>query len=142
MTNLSERVMSLSGPSYEMDCLIWDAIYPGERLARFEKLTANGAAYHMRLGPADMDGYVKPLRAFTASIDAAMTLVPEGDPAFSATFWRLGNDGEGADPAEFKAEILLCSMLTSKRLSATASTPALALCAAALLAREASNGDL
>lgn len=113
MTNLSERVMSLSGPDREVDAEIWRIIHP---------------TIQYRLAPS-----------YTASIDAAMTLVPEGDPAFSATFWRLGNDGEGADPAEFKAEILLCSMLTSKRLSATASTPALALCAAALLARETND---
>ena len=132
MTNLSERVMSLSGPDREVDA----EIAPLLRLRIVNEGHPIGRVCY------DQNSHAVPLPAFTGSIDAAMTLVPEGEPAFSATFWRLGNDGEGADPAEFKAEILLCSMLTSKRLSATASTPALALCAAALLAREASNGDL
>jgi len=134
MTNLSERVMSLSGPSYEMDCLIWDAIYPGERLARFEKLTANGAAYHMRLGPADMDGYVKPLRAFTASIDAAMTLVPKG--------WCVWQMGEVPDNSPINWHVTLWQDgAINPGDCSQAATPALALCAAALLAREASNAD-
>ncbi|WP_257540964.1 hypothetical protein [Sphingobium sp. CFD-1] len=77
LLRLAERVGQEQGPSYELDCAIWDAVYPGERQARFDKLTAKGQPYHGRLGPADMDGYVRPLRAFTASMDAAMTLVPE-----------------------------------------------------------------
>ena len=152
MTNLSERVMSLSGPDREVDAEIAVFLKHGCRANLADDLEylsmpnkhdpGHGVApghywFHCRSGMS-----LRSAPNYTASIDAAMTLVPEGDPAFSATFWRLGNDGEGADPAEFKAEILLCSMLTSKRLSATASTPALALCAAALLAREASNGDL
>lgn len=75
MKELIERVEGADGPSYALDCAIWDAIYPGERQARFEKLTAKGQPYHLRLGPADMDGYVKPLRSFTASTDDARTLI-------------------------------------------------------------------
>jgi hypothetical protein len=145
MTNLSERVMSLSGPDRLLDANIHWRIQRDDFDADedYTDETYCYAQHGWTMNRAD-HGFLDsiPVPRYTSSIDAAMTLVPEGDPAFSATFWRLGNDGEGADPAEFKAEILLCSMLTSKRLSATASTPALALCAAALLAREASNGDL
>lgn len=83
---LAEQCERAEGPSYALDCAIWDAIYPGERQARFDKLTAKGQPYHKRLGPADFDGYVQPLRSFTASLDAAMTLVP------ATYFWTLGGN--------------------------------------------------
>ena len=136
MSDLSEliaRIEAASGAQYVLDCAIWDAIYPGERAERFAKLTAPGKPYHGRLGPADVDGYVQPLRAFTASIDAALTLVPDGY-AVDMTIGRywpnrarvlhVYQDGDrwfhrGSDPA----------------ICANAATPALALCAAALKAR-------
>lgn len=127
---LACQVMDLDGPSYEMDCAIWDAIYPGERAARFEKLTAKGSPYHMRLGLADMDGYVRPLRAFTASLDAAMTLVPEGwqwyvtscdeeDIAQACVTSPLDHDKDGG----------------CKDYAVHASAPALALTAAVLFSK-------
>lgn len=138
---LADRVEKAEGPSYALDCAIWDAIYPGERVARFEKLTAKGQPYHKRLGPADLDGYVQPLRAFTASLDAAMTLVPENH-AVDLTMWGamwggkhrarvlpLHKDGErwlhhGSDP----------------HFCVNASTPALALTAASLRAIAEAGG--
>src|SRR6478609_7007563 len=77
LLELGERVEQATGPEYSLDCAIWDAIYPGERDARFKALCED-SPYRGRLGPADKDGYIKPLRAFTASIDAAATLVPKG----------------------------------------------------------------
>ncbi|GAA4825640.1 hypothetical protein GCM10023232_24490 [Sphingosinicella ginsenosidimutans] len=73
--DLAERIEAATGANYQLDCDIWDALYPGERDARFVKVNAS---YGGRLGPADRDGYVQPLRAVTASLDAALTLVPEG----------------------------------------------------------------
>ena len=96
MKELIERIEGAEGPSYALDCAIWDAIYPGERQARFDKLTAKGQPYHLRLGPADMDGYVKPLRSFTASLDAAMTLARHDGEAFgmlSDAMVQLEDDG-------------------------------------------------
>lgn len=72
----------------------------------------------------------EPLPAYTASLDAAMTLVLED--AHRLRFWRIGNDGEGGDPSAFKAEILAVTNLTSTTSKAIGATPALALCAAAL----------
>ena len=77
---------------------------------------------------------------FTASIDAALTLVPSGDDQ-TAVFWQVGNDGQGGNPADFLARVLVCSGFTSRETKAVATTPALALCAAALRAKESSDGE-
>lgn len=106
MTNLSERVMSLSGPDREVDAEIWRIIHPTSQY---------------RLAPS-----------YTASIDAAMTLVPEGHK-----YWNLGGS-----PTRGFAGAGLYGAVIDDQFYGEAQTPALALCAAALLAREASNGDL
>lgn len=66
---------------------------------------------------------------FTASLDAALTLVPED------IFWRVGHDGDGPDPADFLAELM--APFGGGFHEAVATTPALAICAAALIARSA-----
>lgn len=66
---------------------------------------------------------------YTASLDAAMTLLDDD------WFWRVGNDGEGADPSLYRADIghpVPEKVMAFQR--ATAATPALALTAAALRA--------
>tara|TARA_R110002074_G_scaffold262994_1_gene435083 strand:+ start:5807 stop:6208 length:402 start_codon:yes stop_codon:yes gene_type:complete len=73
-------------------------------------------------------GYEVP--AYTASLDAAMKLVPED------AFWRLGHDGEGGDPSLFLATVFVPRMERPNRPSdAVAITPTLALVAASLRAR-------
>lgn len=68
--------------------------------------------------------------AYTASLDAAMSLVPD------EAFWRLGHDGDGADPAEFKADIIIPNIGESDpRGRSVACTAPLALTAASLRAR-------
>ena len=104
LNELAARVEALSGPCREIDAMIWratvrDAIHWGDDAA-------------MR---------------FTASLDAAMSLVPDD------AMWRLGHDGEGADPSQFLAVIVGMT----ERWWALAATPALALTAAALRARAA-----
>jgi hypothetical protein len=129
MTDLADRIEKATGPSYTFDCEIWDLIYPGERQARFDKLTAPGTPYHKRLGPADLDGYVRPLRNFTASLDAALTLVPEGwEPTITVRHGR-------------RSEVYLESPDRGRwrDTGGFAATPALAICAAALRARENSR---
>lgn len=70
---------------------------------------------------------------YLGSVDAAMTLLgPEA-------FWRLGHDGEGPDPALFKAEVL-SPMLHRLPYVSICATPALALCAASLKARMGTGG--
>ena len=132
---LIERIEAASGAEYALDCAIWDLLYPNERLARFDSLTAKGQPYHGRLGPADMDGYVRPFRAFTASVDAALTLVPDG--------WSLGlGDLRGYNPIVWRAHLRdhnNPSASTRAWVEGNAPTAALALCAAALRAMEASH---
>lgn len=70
----------------------------------------------------------------TASLDAAMSLMPKSDEQ-TATFWQVGNDGAGGEPSDYLARVLVCSNLTSREYRSVCATPALALCAAALRAR-------
>jgi hypothetical protein len=93
------------------------------------------------LCPKVSDGTCCDYRApdYTTSLDAALTLVPD-QAADEAVFWRVGNDGEGGNPADFKAEIYVTSLLVGKQFNGTAATPALALAIAALKARETTNG--
>jgi hypothetical protein len=100
---LADRVERAEGPYFALDTEIAYAIdHPLEGLAR----------------------------PYTASLDAAMTLV--GTDAF----WRLGNDGEGPDVAAFKATVTFGEGPSLTFHDAVAATPALALVAAALRARE------
>ena len=130
LIDLAAQIEQAQGASYALDCAIWDAIYPGERKARFEKLTAKGQPYHGRLGPADMDGYVKPLRAFTASLDAAATLVPEG--------WSFGAGKDDIIPGPTGWAWVSSDDDTN---IVKAATPALALVSAALKARAHIKGE-
>ena len=63
---------------------------------------------------------------YTASLDAALTLVP------GEAFWRVGHDGAGPDPSAFRADVFQTPG-TGLNVARSA-TPALALCAAALRA--------
>jgi hypothetical protein len=128
MTDLIARIEAAQGPSYELDCAIWDLIYPNERQARFDKLTAKGEPYHGRLGPADLDGYVKPLRSFTGSLDGALTLVPER--------WQLRQmhfNGPCADDRKWHLN-LHGGKVGQDIFVGRGKTTALAFCAAALRA--------
>jgi hypothetical protein len=73
-------------------------------------------------------------KPWTTSLDAAVTLVPEGDDVF----WQLGHDGAGPDPSLFLARVLVCSQPRPVNGHiARSESPTLALCAAALRARAA-----
>lgn len=105
MLALAERVEALTGPSFQIECEISEAL-----------------------------GVPIPGPAYTASIDAAVRLVPEG------WFWRVGHstlyDGwahinrRHPDSCEHGDEH-----------SAQSATPALALCAAALRAIASREGE-
>lgn len=72
------------------------------------------------------------------SLDAAVSAVPYNAPD-RLVFWRVGNDGEGANPAAFKAEILLAGKFTSPAFRAVAAAAPLAMCIAILKALEAKD---
>lgn len=108
---LSARVEALEGPCRECDCLIENTL----GLAKFERdpRVIYGDAYYNRVEP----------KPYTASLDAAMSLVPEG-------YWH----GYMTSDVGFTAHCFE-QVVDSPYCTASAATPALALCAAALKAR-------
>lgn len=116
--SIAERIEELEGPCREMDCLIENAL----GLAVFDRdpRVIYGDAEYNRREP----------QPYTASLDAAMTLVPEG--------WRV------SDLYEFENGNATAAVRASNparmERSKECATPALALCAAALRAQEAHNG--
>lgn len=127
---LAEKVESLTGPCRETDGLI-------ARAAGFEVLPHPQTADPMYRHYGGM--LMNPVPAFTASLDAAMTLVPEG--------LRLMLS-EWDDEAHLRAKGAWQSVLSKPGCDASfdamrgyrcdhAATPALALTAAALRARAA-----
>jgi len=75
--------------------------------------------------PADRFRFTRLLDA-EAYLDAAVMLA--GDEAF----WRVGHDGAGSDPSMYKAEFIQFPLAPK---SAVATTPALALLAAIMKAK-------
>ncbi len=109
--DLIARIESADGPSRELDEAIERAV---GRYTAFQ---------HYTLGDDDTPDYV-PTR-YTASIDAALTLVPDG-ALWSAETW----DTNGIYPKHVRA-----SVWVQGAPRCYAATPALALAAAALKAR-------
>ena len=116
---LIERVEKATGPDAALDGIIWQAVTPagswcqnsdGVWLLRVEDDRTPGATAR---------AYSHPPR-YTASLDAALALVPEGWQ------WVVGNMGNAHVYEERTA---------GKSVTAEAATPALALVAAALRAR-------
>lgn len=121
--SIAERIEALEGPCREMDLSIAKAV----GLAHLDAVAGGvtGFMYMDRGQPACVT-----VPRYTASLDAAITLVPEG--------WNM---------SVFLIEKLKLRASASVRdrdgkfsFTSAASTPALALCAAALRAQEATNG--
>lgn len=142
MGELIERVERASGASAELDCAIRLAVYAPEG-ATMEQSRINGAwciysGIGFRSGkPALWESNEGRNQDFTASIDAAMTLKPDGwfisgaseqeDGRFCFALFPRRPDDLGV-PRTFEAHSALVARVV-------AATPALALCAAALKAR-------
>jgi hypothetical protein len=126
---LAEKVEGLDGPDRELDFDICKAVrsYPSDWRTRLR-----GASLEYYLAWSDCA-----LR-YTASIDAALTLVPPG------AHWGMGHDANGplagwawvrAKVADGWQEFHSPPRMGFERAGPFAATPALALCAAALRAR-------
>ncbi|MEW6627614.1 MAG: hypothetical protein AB1431_12595 [Pseudomonadota bacterium] len=133
LSELADAVEGLSGPDREMDAAIFRAIgapLPDEFAGKKIALTFDEArhAFFMDVGSDMVVRYEPP--AYTASIDAAMTLVPEGigETPLSVMLQRTW-EGIG--------KVRLLDSLGGQVWDGNASTPALALTAAALRARAA-----
>jgi hypothetical protein len=135
VSGLIERIEAGGGPDRVIDGWIWaiikgdDPYVVGNEPGRFPQKAIMGTRLDVMRELDSKDGadYIG-APPFTASIDAALKLV-EAD-----WFWRVGHDGEGADPSLFRADV--GEPVSFGFVRAVAATPALALCAAALRARE------
>lgn len=118
---LSERVEALEGPRYSVECEIYKAVAPDEYHRRLEVLM-NGPMKG-RIGPADFDGYIKPPN-YTASLDAAMSLVPEGcalqvqqrrSHEYFYVYFRSAEQHEGWSAKNDRLAIALCAAALKSR---------------------------
>lgn len=132
LNELAARVEALQGPCRKTDAAIFraiDAPLPAEFAGKKIALTFDEArsAFFMEMG--DMVVRYEPPK-YTASIDAAMTLVPEGCE------WMLETDYQRrGDP--ITANINWLDVDGIEHSWATGHSPALALCAASLRALSA-----
>ena len=125
LLELAERVEALDGPDREVDALV----------GRYK------AADFLGTLPADPQyGCAR----YTASIDAAMQLKPEGWVIETLSYWPKHSDGEDSNIGA-RVSLFECSegnlgighYNDDLQESSTAATPALALTAASLRARAA-----
>jgi hypothetical protein len=118
---LAERVEALDGPDREVDRLIC----PLQGIRSKDEGHSLGRCYY------DANGHGVPLPAYTASLDAAMTLVPEGWE------WTISAYADGAIATCAPAAKAHPTILVGDGENAL--LPALALTAAALRARAAQD---
>lgn len=130
---LIERIEAAEGPDWKLDEEIWlAAIATGEQR---EKVEVGRDKFGDREA-SDRVSMMSDGARYTASIDAAMTLVPEGW-GFWDVLSRHASDEERSAYAEVAKDAACASHeIEGHFVSATAKAPALALCAAALKARE------
>lgn len=127
LLKLAERVEALSGPDREVDSEIDRLTFRGPFEDRLCGCMGNCLPGH----PA-YDGACVSVPHYTASLDAAMTLVPD---VFSGQIWLRFNEGERNKPhAAIWSHDDGNGKPSRVNVEAKASTPALALCVAALRA--------
>lgn len=156
MTDLNaliERLEKASGPDRELDLAIHVAVYPDGDIARLYKTYRRGLDHKDGMawdiwhgGSVCYENYADgrcfsnggyPLPAVTSSIDAAMTLVPEG---FAIRDWMIwpGHPSELTVMETFLDKGQHWHSGDSQRWSAKGTSPAIALCIAALRAKSRS----
>jgi hypothetical protein len=133
LIELAERVEKASGPDREIDGIIDRILHKRPKNGDYDE--TENAIWRVKDGEASGllvrgDGFARGsfcAASYTASLDAAMTLVPE------SASWQLG------DGFSFAWAVVTLPdedpMVEPREMSAKAATPALALCAAALRAR-------
>lgn len=123
---LADRVEACTGPDREIDNAIWDAVYRGPPL----ECHCTGACNP--ISPNYLGACVV-VPHYTASIDAAMTLVPEGRD------WMIDNF-DGPHDRRCSASVFNAKGQDYADYEAFAATPAPALCAASLRALAGERG--
>lgn len=148
LLGLAARCEAASGPDRELDAAIAVALNIGARglladdheyleLVRKDDGCAVGTYwFKCRSGMS-----LRTAEPYTASLDAAMTLVPEGDRR-----WELTTEASASDPrfGPYQARVHIDEVVDDPDSDGPQGignglTPALALCAAALRAREATK---
>ncbi len=137
---LAERIGAATGPDRELDAEIFHAIgapVPFQFANKLIALEFNDVenAYFARVSDDMQVRYSPP--HYTASLDAAMSLVPEGAGLNISRYWIASNKGP-----VWSAEIAQGGVPDNPRRVSDCydtPTPALALCAAALRARAATK---
>ena len=120
---LVERIEGATGPDRELDCRVWCAV-GGNSVDHFEVACA--------VVP-DLNQWMAP--RYTASLDAAMTLVP-------SEFYMGRLHQWVADNFRWACDLARKDMTGGKRISAEdCATPALAIAAASLRARITERTD-
>jgi hypothetical protein len=148
----ARRVERLTGPDREVDGCIWWAMLPPDAVEHHDRsgfvrecIARDGSAgialqqFYDSSNPHCL-ARIAFQQPYTASLDAAMTLVPEG------WFWMAGNRDRLTPRAYVENGKPAFEGISSRRnperlwFEVTAATSALALCAAALRARHARDG--
>jgi hypothetical protein len=132
---LAERCEQAAGPDRELDVAIaralgWKPLYRDDYSQWWPPAAVADARERKR---SILHHPTQPLPMFTASLDAAVTLVPEG------YYWQAANGKRRHSEPQACADLFVAHGPTRGDMSFTvdAATPALALCAAALRARAA-----
>lgn len=122
--DLARRCEQAGEPSRELDAAIDVAVFPDHRVDGDHVI--------------DRMGFGKPVPHYTASLDAALSLVPEGCGWISG--WGQTRPDEPMGGAQITPSARYNGSFVSGEViaEAEAKTPAIALCAAALYARAAS----
>ena len=133
---LSDRVEQLDGPCRVVDAEVLCALgtHVLEKRGRDRKAwwyLVGGADYD-RLDPDGYRSQWNGVPAYTASLDAAMSLVPEG---WTYVSLEVCAKGKPTQHCRASVERLVGPDEIDERVAGYAPTPALALCAAALRAR-------
>lgn len=142
---LAERCEQATGPDRELDALIRCAVFaPAGAFVKQSPINGEWCVYEVGYNGKERSWeprgltYEQRTGSFTASLDAAVTLVPEGK------YWIVVNAGgvNSPDPIPGRAT---ADVADRDRLDegcvVEAATPALALCAAALRDRSAIAGE-
>lgn len=139
LLELAAKVEAASGPDRELDCAIAVAA------AGFFELPPRWEGGPVGYGYTNADGeQIHPghggdqlVKPYTASLDAAMTLVPEG---YDWSLCRYAQVDEGFLPFSVNMTPEVQPYPVDQEIDVEAVTPALALTAAALRARAAQGG--
>lgn len=132
LSDLISRITASDGADLILDFAIHQAL---GRVPEGYGIVGGADGYFRKIpepGKSYQGGSACPVPRYTMSLDAALTVAPRMPEDEPAVFWRVGHDREGADPADFLAELNVCDQHGCISFSSIADSAPLALCAAAL----------